>query len=111
MEEKTFPDYCFIGKTNIYLWESSRSQERIPCNAGDSGDRFNPWARKIPWRRKWQPTPVFSPGEFHGQSSLASYSPQGRKEADKTDHSTEHRSQKNQISILRPFTKKLNILI
>ena len=33
--------------------------------------RFDPWVRKIPWRRKWQPTPVFLSGEFHGQRSLA----------------------------------------
>ena len=32
---------------------------------------FNPWVRKKPWRRKWQPTPVFLPGESHGQRSLA----------------------------------------
>ena len=32
--------------------------------------RFNPWVRKIPWRRKWHPTPVFLPGELHGQRSL-----------------------------------------
>ena len=32
--------------------------------------RFNPWIRKIPWRRTWQPTPVFLPGESHGQRSL-----------------------------------------
>ena len=31
---------------------------------------FNPWVVKIPWRRKWKPTPVFLPGEFHGQRSL-----------------------------------------
>ena len=31
---------------------------------------FNPWVRKILWRRKWQPTPVFLPGEFHGQRSF-----------------------------------------
>ena len=30
--------------------------------------RFNPWVRKIPWRRAWQPTPVFLPGESHGQT-------------------------------------------
>ena len=41
--------------------------------------RFNPWVRKIPWRRAWQPTPVFLPGESHGQRSLAGYSPQGRR--------------------------------
>ena len=36
---------------------------------------FNPWVSKIPWRRAWQPTPVFLPGESHGQKSLAGYSP------------------------------------
>ena len=38
---------------------------------------FSLWVGKIPWRRKWQPTPVFLPGESHGQRSLAGYSPQG----------------------------------
>ena len=36
---------------------------------------FDPWSRKIPWRRKWQPTPVFLPGESHGQRNLVNYSP------------------------------------
>ena len=36
---------------------------------------FNSWVRKIPWRRKWQPTPVFLPGKSHGQRSLAGYRP------------------------------------
>ena len=36
---------------------------------------FDPWVRKIPWRRKWQLTPVFLPGKSHGQRSLAGYSP------------------------------------
>ena len=40
---------------------------------------FNPWSRKIPWRRKWQPTPIFLPGKSHGQSSLVGYSPWGHK--------------------------------
>ena len=38
---------------------------------------FNLWIQKIPWRRKWQPTPVFLPGKFHGQRSLAGYNPWG----------------------------------
>ena len=38
---------------------------------------FIPWVGKIPWRRKWQSTPVFLPGESHGQRSLAGYSPWG----------------------------------
>ena len=37
------------------------------------------------WRRKWQPTPVFFPGEFHAQRSLAGYSPEGLKESDTTE--------------------------
>ena len=50
---------------------------------------FDPWVRKIPWRRAWQPTPVFLPGESHGQRSLMGYSPWGRKELDTTE-ATEH---------------------
>ena len=41
--------------------------------------RFNPWVRKIPWRRKWQPTPVLLPGKVCGQRSLVGYSPWGHK--------------------------------
>ena len=44
--------------------------------------RFDPWVRKIPWRRKWQPTTVFWPGKSHGQRSLAGSSPWGCKELD-----------------------------
>ena len=43
------------------------------------------WIRKIPWRRKWHPTPVFLPGESHGQRSLAGCSLWGRKESDTTE--------------------------
>jgi len=50
---------------------------------------FDPWIRKIPWRRKWQATPVFSPGESHGQRSLAGYTQQDSKESDTTE-ATEH---------------------
>jgi len=46
--------------------------------------RLDPWVGKIPWRRKWQPTPVFLPGKSHGQRSLAGYSPWGCKELDTT---------------------------
>ena len=50
----------------------SAMQESI-CNAGDG--QFNTWVGKIPWRRKWQPTPKPLPGKFHGQRSLEGYSP------------------------------------
>ena len=48
--------------------------------------RLDPWVRKIPWRRKWQPTPVFLPRKSHGQRSLVGYSPWGHKESDTTEH-------------------------
>ena len=47
--------------------------------------RFNPWFRKIPWRRKWQPTPVVLPGESHGWRSLVGYNPWCPKESDMID--------------------------
>ena len=46
---------------------------------------FNPWVRKISWRRAWQLTPVFLPGESHGQWSLEGYNPWGHKEMDTTE--------------------------
>ena len=47
---------------------------------------FNLWVVKMPWRREWQPTPVFLPGESQGQRRLAGYSPWGPKESDTTEH-------------------------
>ena len=47
--------------------------------------RFDPWVGKIPWRRKWHPTPLFLPGKSHGQRSLAGCSPWGHKELDTTE--------------------------
>ena len=57
--------------------------ESICLQCGRPG--FDPWVGKIPWRRKWQSTPVFLPGESHGRRSLVGYSPQGRKESDTTE--------------------------
>ena len=50
---------------------------------------FDPWVGKISWRRAWQSTPVFSPGESHGQRSLAGYNAWGCKESDMTE-ATKH---------------------
>ena len=55
------------------------------ANAGDVRHEFNPWVGKIPWRRAWQPTPVFLPGESHGLKSLVGYGPEGCKESDMTE--------------------------
>ena len=51
--------------------------------------RFNPWVGRIPWRRKWQPTPVFLPGKSQGQRSLTGYSPWGHKELDTPEQLTQ----------------------
>ena len=54
------------------------------ANAGGMRCGFDPWVGKIPWRREWQPTPVFLPGESYGQRRLVGYSPWGLKESDMT---------------------------
>ena len=59
----------------------------LPSAAGDARDMdLGPWVRKIPWKRKWQPTPEFLPGKPHGQRSLVSYSPWGHRGSDTTEH-------------------------
>ena len=61
---------------NIYglkeglLWWLSGKEATCQCKRC----RFDLWVRKIPWRRKWQPIPVFLPGESHGQRRLVDYS-------------------------------------
>ena len=74
---------CGLAVKNLSVMQETRI---------DKGPRFHPWVRKIHWRRKWQPTPVFLPGKTHGQRSLAGYSPWGCKEAHTTErlHSLTH---------------------
>ena len=61
--------------------------KNLPANAGEARDMGSTLgSRKIPWKRKWQPTPVFLPGESHGQRSLAGYRPWGCKEWDAAEH-------------------------
>ena len=80
---------CELFSTHMGFPGSSVSKEST-CSAGDTGRHgFNPQVRKIPWRRAWQPTPVFLPGESHGQRNMVGYSPWGRKESDTTEV-TEH---------------------
>ena len=78
----------------LQLWFNLTNTEGFP--GGASGKEpayqcrrhkrqgFDPWVRKIPWRRVWQPTLVILPGESHGQRSLVDYSPKGCKESDRT---------------------------
>ena len=65
----------------------SAAVENPPANVGDTGDvGLIPSLGKVPWRTKWQPTPVFLPGKSHGQRSLAGYSPWDCKELDRSKH-------------------------
>ena len=74
---KLFNDMCIRGLSWWLRWK------RIYLQCGRPG--FDPLVRKIPWRRAWQPTPVFLPRESHGQRSLAGYSPWGCTESDTTE--------------------------
>ena len=72
-----------------HFWASQVAQwTRIRLLAGDMG--FDPWVGKFPWRRKWQPIPVFLAGKFHGQRSLVGYSPWSCGELDTTEHTCKH---------------------
>ena len=65
-----------------------KKKSRLQCRRPG----FDPWVGKIPWRRAWQPTPVFLPGESPGQRNLVGYSPWGHKESDTTERPTaQHR--------------------
>ena len=61
---------------------AQRSRIRLQCRRC----KFRPWVEKIPWRRKWQLTPVILPGKSHGQRSLVGYGPWGGKESDMTEY-------------------------
>ena len=84
------------------------SSQRCPGFSGDARGKesacqfrrckrhgFDPWVGKIPWRKKWQPTPIFLPGESHGQRSLAGYSSRGCEELDMTEELNTHTEHKD----------------
>ena len=70
-----------LGPTPGLPWWFRQKRTCLQCRRPG----FDPWVRKIPWRREWLPTPVLLHGEFHGQRSLGGYSPWGHKELDTTE--------------------------
>ena len=68
--ESSTADCTVLGFPCVSSGKKSTYQCRRSRRSG-----YNPWVEKIPWRRVWQPTPVFLPGKFHGQRSLEGYSP------------------------------------
>ena len=79
------PPYTRPNPQNAQVTPEGRN---LPANTGDVRD-VGSTSGKMPWRRAWQPTPVFLPGESHGKRSLAGYSSWVCKEVDMTE-ATEH---------------------
>ena len=79
--------FLFVGVYSKGVSQVAPKAKNTPANAGDRKRRgFDSWVWKIPWSRKWRPTPVFLPAEFHGQRTLVGYSPWELKESDTTEH-------------------------
>ena len=77
------PGRLYFSKDNVDLGASG---EETACQCRKCKRHgFDPWLGKTPWRRAWQPTPGFLPGESPGQRSLAGYSPKGLKQLDTTE--------------------------
>ena len=64
----------------VWIWASLVAQTVINL---PGIQEFDPWVRRISWRKEWLATPVFLPGEFHGQRSLTGYSPCSHRELDR----------------------------
>ena len=79
--------FIFFFKVEVWFWASQVALvvKNPPANAGNMSLSFDPRVGKIPWRRKWQPTPVFLSGESYGHRSLASYPLWGHKDSDMTE--------------------------
>ena len=92
--------YLFIINYPIYLFIPSGKESICQCRR-HRRSKFDPWVGKIPWRMKWQPTPVFLLGKFHKQRSLpVGYSPGGCNELDMTEHVHMHAKTINCIKVL-----------
>ena len=74
-----------ISYKDVYRWSFLDHSESKQSTCQCRRDRLDSWVGKIPWRREWQTTPGFLPGESHGLRSLVGYSPWGRREPDTTE--------------------------
>ena len=96
-------------KGGVVIWASpggtSSKEPACQCRRRKKPG-FDPWVGKMPWRRAWQPTPVFLPGESHGQRSLVGCSPWGHEESDVTERrsAVEEWKRRNRPSPLVPVS-------
>ena len=97
--------FCFVAVPSTILgFPGGASHKEHTCQCKrHKRHGFSPWVEKIPWSRKWQPTPVFLPGESYGQRSLLGCSPWGHKASDMTD-ATEHSQPSHLSSQARGWT-------
>ena len=77
----------FSNHTQVNPWWLSGKRICLYCRRHRRCG-FDPWVGKIPWRKKWQPSPVSLSGKPHGQRNLAGYSPWGLKELNTTEQRT-----------------------
>ena len=79
------PNYLYFLSLSGSVGGASGKESTCQCRRHKKW-RFDPWVGKILWSRKWQPTPVFLPGKFHGQRRiLVGHSPQSHKKLDTTE--------------------------
>ena len=100
----------------IHSWRMPVNQTLVAQNgkvsACDAGDRVRSWVWKLPWRRVWLPTPVFLPGEFQGQRSLAGLQSMGSQRGGHDSVNNTHTllktwGLKNKLAFTSPFLYEL----
>ena len=100
--QKCHHSWRVLGSWSSSFWRpgSTSNKKNLHANAGDARDAGSaPGSGRFPWSRKWQPTPVFLPGESHGQRSLVGYCPWGGKKSDTTEHTEIIHTQSNSTAV------------
>ena len=99
--------YWYKGVSQVVQWLKKKKKSTCWCRRCKRF-RFDPWVGKIPWSRKWQPTPVFLHGRVHGQRSLAGSSPRSHKQLDTTEHTHTHARTQSVLKSYLPFYPNFN---
>ena len=82
---------CYYKYSGLPKWLSGKKKKKSTCQCRRHRRcEFNPWIRKIPWRRKWQATPIILPGKSNGWRSLVGCSPRSCQELDTTEQVSTH---------------------
>ena len=106
LKAASHPKSLFCNSTVGLPWWLSGEES---CQCRRYG--FNPWVGKTPWRRKWQPIPVFLSGESHGQRSLAGYSPWSCKESDTTEVTKQQQTLQQQApGVFNGWNRRISLL-